>query len=417
MRIAHVSYSDGRAGAYAAAFRLHRALVAAGVDSHMLVAQATRGDPRVHQAHTAPGRARARAALPLDRLPARLAGAADFSPGWAPTGLPARVAALGPDVVHLHWVAGAAAVGDLPRFGRPLVWTLHDMWPFTGGCHYSGGCARFVDGCGRCPVLGSRRWADLSRLTWARKARAWENLPLAVAAPSRWMADLAARSALFAGRPIVTIHNGLDLATFHPGDRAAARARLGIPPERALLLFGAMRADADPRKGYDLLAAALALLAAQGWGDRLALATFGAAGAAPVAGLPHHALGQIEDDAALAAAYAAADLFVAPSREDNLPNTVAEAAACGLPVAAFAVGGMGDLVEHGASGYLARPRDPDDLAAGVAHILADGPRRAAMGARARALAEARLDARRQARKYLALYESLAEGLPQRRGGR
>lgn len=407
MRIAHVSYSDGRAGAYAAAYRLHRALVDAGADSQMLVAQATRGDARVRLAPTALGRLRARAALPLDRLPARLAGAPDLSPGWAPAGLPARVAALAPDVVHLHWVNGAAAVGDLRRLGRPIVWTLHDMWPFTGGCHYSGGCERFAEGCGRCPLLGARRWADLSRLTWARKARGWAGLPIALAAPSRWIAEQAARSALFAGLPVEVIHNGLDLGAFRPGDRAAARARLGLPADRPLLLFGGMRADADPRKGYDLLVAALGRLAAQGWGERLALATFGSAGAAPAAGLRPHALGQIGDDATLAAAYAAADLFVAPSREDNLPNTVCEAMACGLPVAAFAVGGMPELVEHGASGYLARPLDPDDLAAGIAAILADDGRRVAMGARARRLAEQRLDAGRQAGRYLKLYGRLA----------
>lgn len=406
MRIAHISYSDGRAGAYAAAYRLHRALVGLGADSHMLVSQATRGDERVHLAPAPLGRVLARAALPLDQLPARIAGAAGFSPGWASAGLPARLDALRPDVAHLHWTIGAASVGDLPRIGRPLVWTLHDMWPFTGGCHYSGDCERFVEGCGRCPLLGARRWADLSRLTWARKRRAWAGLKIALVAPSRWMAEQAARSALFAGRPIEVIAYSLDLGVYRPGDRLAARARLGLPPDQRLLLFGGMRADADPRKGYDLLVGALERLVAQGRGADLALATFGSEAAAPVAGLRSYALGRLNDDAALATAYAAADLFVAPSREDNLPNTVCEAMACGLPVAAFAVGGLPELVEHGASGYLARPFDIDDLAAGIAQIMADDRLRATMGQRARALAEERLDAARQARRYLELYERL-----------
>ena len=144
--------------------------------------------------------------------------------------------------------------------GKPVVWRLSDTWPFTGGCHYPGDCRRYEERCGRCPQLGSRHDRDVTRQGWSARARAYADLDLTVAAPSRWIADCAGASSLFARRPIEVIPTGVDTGLFRPMDRAAARSTLGLPPDRDLILFDAPGATDDPRKGYAQLLAALRAL-------------------------------------------------------------------------------------------------------------------------------------------------------------
>ncbi|NJN18010.1 MAG: glycosyltransferase [Oscillochloris sp.] len=271
---------------------MHRALRAADADSWMLTAQATRGDERVI---TPRGLRRLwqRAALPIDQLPGRLAGAVGFTSGWTPAGLPGRVAALGAEIVHLHWTVGMAAVHELPQLRRPLVWTLHDLWPLTGGCHYPGTCAGFTAACGHCPLLRGDYAHDLSWRIRRHKAGYWADVPLAFVAPSRWMAEQIRRSSLFGGHQVSVIPYGFDLQVFRPQVRAAARAHLGLPPERKIVLFGAIRAEADPRKGFDLLQAAVAHLAHNAAADTIDLALFGSHAPPPELGLPVHNFGPI----------------------------------------------------------------------------------------------------------------------------
>src|SRR5262249_8470788 len=155
-----------------------------------------------------------------------------------PDRLQARAAALRADVLHLAWVAdGFLRVETLPRLRAPLVWTLHDSWAFTGGCHVPYECLRYRERCGRCPALGSRGERDLSRRVGERKERGWGPLDLTVVAPSRWLAEAARSSALFRGRRVEVIRNGLDLERFHPGDVSAARCTLGLPLDKRVLLF------------------------------------------------------------------------------------------------------------------------------------------------------------------------------------
>ena len=410
-----LSHSDA-GGAGRAAYRLLRGLRAQGVRAQMAALESVTGDPAVQRPRTRFGRVTSRMRSSVDRLPLALAMRAPrpmFSPAWLPERLAHRVRQSAPEVVHLHWVSGGMLrIESLARLGRPLIWTMHDMWTFTGGCHYDDGCGRYVEACGRCPVLGSSRQADLSRWVMRRKRRAWRAVPITLVAPSRWLAEQASASSLFRDRPVRVIPNGLDLERFQPVDPGLARRLLGLPPDRSYLLFGALDPGGERRKGLGLLQAALQRLAGSGWGDRLDLLVVGAmAPAVPLdLRLRTHFLGALRDELSMALALAAADVVVVPSTQENLPNMAVEAFACGRPCVGFAVGGLPDIVEDGASGRLAPPFDTGELAAAIAWVVQDEGRRRALGRAARRKAEQTFDLRLVARRYVDLYAEVLDGM-------
>lgn len=410
MRIVHLSTYDEYGGAGIAATRLHRALCAAGADSRMLVRQRRSADATIAQ----PGGRWSRLWLKLQRRCDRLAlagivpPARGFSVGWV--GGPAIRAAgsLAPDIVHAHWIADGFVQPDaLARLRVPVVWTMHDLWAFTGGCHYPGSCERFTSQCGSCPALHSGRDADLSRSGWRRRQQLYARKAVTVVAPSRWMADCARRSALLSGADIRVIPNGVDPERFAPADRSAARQALGLPIDRTILLAGAVQLRDDPRKGYAALVEAMRQLAREGLRERVELAVFGGFAPAIVElnGIRVRALGPLQGDVALARAYAAADLFVLPSAEDNLPNTVMEAMATGLPVLAHAVGGLTDLIDDGENGALVAPAG-GALGRAITRLVADPGRLAAWGRAARDKAVRKFTAVRCAEAHRTLYEEL-----------
>ena len=301
------------------------------------------------------------------------------------------------DLVHLHWLGdGTLSIEEIGRLPMPLVWTLHDQWAFCGAEHYTspplpGETAssdeRFADGYSPAHEAGP----DLNRRTWLRKRRAWRR-PIHVVCPSHWLADCARRSTLMAHWPITVIPNPIDLTVWAPCEQAQARALLGLPADRPLVLFGAMGGSADPRKGADLLLEALQCLRRQVAGtplQQLELVVFGQSRPAepPDLGFPIHYSGHLHDDISLRLLYAAADVFVISSRQDNLPNTGLEAHACGTPVVAFATGGLVDIVDDRVTGALAEPFDPLSLAAAIRWVLEDPQRRRQLGIAARKRAE------------------------------
>ena len=407
-----LSYSDS-GGAGRAAYRLLQGLRGEDVRVRMLALDAVTGDPAVRGPQTRLGRFAGLLRSSLDRLPLGLVVRGPrplFSPAWLPERLVRRIGRDAPAAVHLHWVSGAMLrIESLARIGRPLIWTLHDMWAFTGGCHYDDGCGRYVAACGRCPLLGSSRRRDLSSWVLRRKRRAWRGVPITLVAPSRWLADRASASSLFRERPVRVIPNGLDLELFQPVDPDLARRLLRLPSDRSYLLFGALDPAGERRKGFGLLQAALQRLAAAGWRERLDLLVVGAAApAVPLdLGLRAHYLGVLRDELSMALALAAADVVVVPSIQDNLPNMALEALACGRPCVGFAVGGMPEIVDDGVNGRLARPADVDDLATSIAWVLDDEERRRALAAAARRKAEQAFDLRVAARRYADLYREVA----------
>jgi glycosyltransferase involved in cell wall biosynthesis len=410
MKVLILNESDLDGGAARAAYRLHRGLQQIAVRSQMSVRAKSSGDRTVAVQNTM----LTKLGPPMDGLPLRFyrdRSSAMFSTQWFPDRAIASVASFDPDVVNLHWICnGYLSIQTLPKVNKPLVWTVHDMWPLTGGCHYTGDCRRYLDSCGACPQLKSDRAQDLSSWIWRCKANAWRGLDLTMASPSRWMAEQIRASALFREVPIEVIPNGLDLQCYRPREQAVVRDLLNLPTDRYLILFGAGGGTSDPRKGFALLQAALQRLARTEWGTRIQLIVFGSSEPEPPPelGFPAQYLGKLNDDLSLALVYAAADVFVAPSVQENLSNTVLEAIACGTPCAAFDIGGMPDLIEHRQSGYLAKPYEAEDLAQGIVWILEDAERHRRLGERAREKAEQEFSEGLQARRYRALFDRLSD---------
>lgn len=329
-----------------------------------------------------------------------------------PSGLHRAINASDAEVVNLHWVGEETlSVSEIGAIRKPLVWTLHDMWPFCGAEHYAGddAHARWRSGYER-REAGSGA-LDIDRWVWRRKQKAWRRCQLV--APSRWLADCARASALMHDWPVTVVPNPLDTDVFRPVSAPQARAEWDLPPDMPVVLFGAAGGTRDARKGWDLLVAALEILASRG--RPLACVVIGAS--EPLGSqrlrLPVRWLGHIDRDDRLAQAYAAADVTVVPSRQDNLPQTATEAQACGCPVVAFGTSGLPDTVEHGATGYLAEPFVPAELARGIEWVLAEPERKRRLQAQARERAVRLWSPAVVARRYVELY---AEAI-QASGGR
>jgi glycosyltransferase involved in cell wall biosynthesis len=414
MKILLLSIADGGGGAARAAYRLHQGLRLGDVDSQMLVQTAVNGDRTVlaPQDKWAKGFAQLRPAL--NSLPLRLYPKSDaktYSLQCLPDRLFKRVTALKPELINLHWICdGFLSIESLSRFHKPLVWTFHDMWPFTGGCHYSGNCDRYLHNCGNCPQLNSARQCDGSAWVWHRKEKGWKTLNLTIVAPSQWLASCARSSSLFKDFRVDVIPYGLNTDIYKPVHRSIARNILNLPQGKQLILFGAIQATSDRRKGFHLLQPALQRLRQLHENEDIQIVVIGASlPSQPVnLGFKTHYLGTLKDDYSLALAYAAADVFVAPSVQDNLPNTVLEAIACGTPCVAFNIGGMPDLIEHEQNGYLARPFEIEDFAQGIKWVLGDRERWQKLSESARAKAEQEFTLELQANRYRDLFYERVE---------
>jgi glycosyltransferase involved in cell wall biosynthesis len=315
------------------------------------------------------------------------------------------------DVINLHWVADFVQVallfsGISPRV--PVFWKLDDMNAFTGGCHFDHDCGKHVQGCGACPQLGSNAPADLSHQIWSRKKNAYASLTpdrLHIVALNEWMANKVRQSPLLGRFSVTVIPNGLNTDTFAPRDTGAARDGLGLPREAKIVLFAA-DSLANRRKGFAFLLDAIRGLNGI---ENLVLLSAGRGKPHLESNIRHVHLGHVENDQQLSQVYSAADLFVMASLQDNQPNTVLEAMACGTPVVGFDVGGVPEMVRPGITGMLARPADAKALRTAIADLLRCAERRAAMGAACRrtVMEEYRLET--QSQRYVELYQSALHG--------
>ena len=413
-RVLHLAQSDSEGGANKAAFRLHKTLLSLGVPSKFHAGRILRNDVT-----SAPARAMSMEAtrvaafvnaLPLKLYPNRRR-MAPFSPSVLSYGRVDQKLLAEAEIICTHWIAGGfLRPSQLAQLGKPIIWRLSDLWPFTGGCHYPGECRGFIKACGTCPILGSARDVDLSRFGFRQRERAYANVNLTIVAPSRWIAEEACRSHLFANRRIEHIPTGVDLSVFQPRDRTAARSRFGLPEQSAVVLFGALGALDDPRKGFPAFVECIERLKAPCPGD-VAVAVFGGGNSeAPrvIGEVPVHNLGRIDSEEALASLYSAADVLVAPFGDDNLPNVVLEALACAVPVVAFAVGGIPDAIVSEENGFLAPKGNIEVLALQVTSILSNAGLQGALRQGARRMAEKRFDLRGCASAYLRLFEELAK---------
>lgn len=366
-----LSSFDRLGGAAIAANRLHKALLGSGYPSRMLVARSLSTASETNEALGRLGGLWFRGMAILHRkLQARMGvDSQKFQPGWPMA--PGMVSYTPEEILHAHWIAdGFVSLDRLRRVRNPLVVTLHDMWHFTGGCHYDAGCGGYRDGCGSCPMLPENRH-ELARRGFRAKQRLASTKHPVVTSPSKWLADLARSSAIFSGMDVRVIPNVLDLDVFRPRSQAEARQVLGLPMEKKIIAFGAL-STADPRKGWRHLQAALGRLGADR-SDLLALVMGHSAPAgADSLGMEVRWTGGLTSEQTIASNLAAADVFVAPSEQENYPNTIAEALSCGIPCVGFRIGGIPEMIEDGRTGALADPFSPESLAEALRSCLNGG---------------------------------------------
>ena len=408
MRIIHVCYHDIRGGAALAARRLHLELLRTGHESRFMLVEQS-GD--TEQAIRLPAlfRSRCRIEQRLEALAFRHANRNRLTPqslNLFPTSIAARINRENPDVVNLHWINGASsAIWDLPRIHAPVVWTLHDTWPYCATEHYhDNNDLRFVTGY-REPAPNGNFWQPL---VWKCKRKNWNGWTPEIVAPSNWIAGEAQSSELMHRLPITPIANGVDLAVFRPSDRLKARQTLRLPPDARIILFGAYNA-ADRNKGGPELTAALRRLSRR-FSEPLLLLAVGSNTEMPDFGIPAVFTGRLDTEQQMATAYAAADATVLASKYDNLPNILVESLACGIPAAAFATGGIPEIMEDRVSGALAEPFQPESLADALAWIL-EHPHPEQLASAARHRAESCFDIRDCARRYSGLYAGLRQRFP------
>lgn len=324
------------------------------------------------------------------------------------------------DVLHLHWVSmfqSIPTIQALAALQKPMVWTLHDCSAFTGGCHYPAGCDRaqihHANPCHACPQLTYNPF-DLPARILQDKLDAWANIPITVVTPSQWLADCARQSWLFQDKRVEVIPYGLETDIFRPIPKIEAKQTLGLPEGAIAILLGANDGN-EQRKGFSYLFAALQRCleneAFRGLVDtgRITLLSFGEPSAdLDALPVPIRSFGQVASDQRLCQIYSAADLFVLPSLEDNLPNTMLEAMSCGTPVLGFAAGGIPDAVIPGKTGELVPTGDVDALAAALLDLAFATDKRHILGQTARHHAETHYPLTLQADRYRALYEELCE---------
>lgn len=376
MKILLVGESDSYGGAARATYRLHRSLLGASFDSTMLVQQKKRLD----DLHIIGPRGIIKKALSvinphLDQIPLRFVSQdvnVFFSTGWLNFGLLKEIIKdFSPDIVHLNWICkGAISVSDLAKLNIPVVWTLHDTWPFTGGCHTVGQCEKYQSKCGECPALNSSNSTDLSTLLFHRKKQAYNNIKnMTIVGVSRWISELARTSSLLGNRKIATIPNTIDTKSYKPLPKSWAKSILNIDPKRKLVLFGGMSSLYDRNKGFQELFLSLEQLSKTV--QDFVLVVFGSAEPESniSAAFEIVYLGHLYDDISLQIAYSAADVVVVPSKQESFGQTASEAMSCGTPVVAFATTGLLDIVDHKINGYLATPNDICDLALGIEWVL------------------------------------------------
>ncbi|MBC5632688.1 glycosyltransferase family 4 protein [Parabacteroides hominis] len=309
------------------------------------------------------------------------------------------------DIIHFHWInQGFLSLKDieaLVKLNKPIVWTMHDMWPCTSICHHARDCEKFQTGCESCFFLKSKG-KDLSTSVFDKKLSLYKDANITFVGCSRWLSGRAKKSYLLQDKTVLSIPNPIDTEVYHPMDQGTARELLGLPSGKKLLLFGALNVT-DKRKGIDYLIAALRKIEKQD----VELVVFGQVkddirGLFPV---PIHSMGYLSDESKIVALYNAVDIFITSSLEENLPNTIMESMACGTPCVGFEIGGIPEMIDHKINGYVTNYKDANDLANGIQWVLEHGDRQALSDACVKKVQENYTD-EVIAGKYLALYQNI-----------
>lgn len=311
------------------------------------------------------------------------------------------------DIIHLHWInQGFLSLKDieaLVKLNKPIVWTMHDMWPCTGICHHARDCEKFQTGCQSCFFLKSKG-KDLSTSVFDKKLSLYKDANITFVGCSRWLSGRAKKSYLLQDKTVLSIPNPIDTEVYHPMGQGTARELLGLPSGKKLLLFGALNVT-DKRKGIDYLIAALRKIEK----PDVELVVFGQVkddirGLFPV---PIHSMGYLSDESKIVTLYNAVDIFITSSLEENLPNTIMESMACGTPCVGFEIGGIPEMIDHKINGYVTNYKDANDLANGIQWVLEHGDRQALSDACVKKV-QGNYTEKVVAKQYMALYKKLLQ---------
>jgi glycosyltransferase involved in cell wall biosynthesis len=405
IKVVHLVAGNLNGGAARGAYWLHKGLLDLGVDSRIITNYKDNlNDPNIITlASTKFKRLIALGANNLDTVLLKLwpkRNGRIFSTGFGGLNFKSNQFYQDADIVHLHWINGLVKTKAIKNLGKPAVWSVRDMWPVTGGCHYSMDCDRYKIGCGSCPQLGSTKKIDLTSLIARLKRGSYKNIhPVGI---SDWVTSVIDESFVFCGNKAITIANNIDCSVFFPVPQKIARELLGINTEKKIILIGSTNLR-DFYKGFSVFFESLNELNP----EKYCLCVFGKPDIPTLeaTGFEYKVLGYLFDDISLRLAYSAADVFVAPSIQEAFGKTLAEALSCGTPVVCFDATGPASIVEHKIDGYKATPFKPESLADGIKWILHDG-NYGLLSVTARENALKKFDSAVAARKYLNLYSEL-----------
>lgn len=404
MKILILSASDIDGGAARAAYRLHTSLLDAGVTSQMLVKEKHTIDPTVLCISNSSIEKGINALRPLiDRIRVKSYKPISlFSQSWIGfNGISKQINRINPDIVHLHWICGGLIrIEDIAKIKARIIWNCHDMWPFTGGCHYDMHCEGYKTGCGNCKILENRKKNDLSRVVFRRKLATYRKMKeLVVVGSSKWISTCARESRLFADNKVVTLKNCINTKLFKPVDKNTSRDLFNIPKNKKVILLSAMNVMGDTRKGARELFEAVNGLNIEG-----VIVVIAGSEKSQVYDVkyPLYHIEPLKDEVSLSLMYNIADVLVVPSLQENLANSIAEGMSCGIPVVAFNIGGNPDLIEHKINGYLTKDFSTKDLAFGIEWVLShENYSKLSIGAR-----EKILNNDNTVKKYIKTYKEL-----------
>ncbi|TYO98358.1 glycosyltransferase involved in cell wall biosynthesis [Geothermobacter ehrlichii] len=410
MKIVHLNSSECHGGAARAALRIHSGLIECDIASKIVVKNKVIPDEPICSTNNPFVKFYNLATNKIDNVPVCISARnrlGKFSIGWIGNSINKSYIADA-DIINVHWITdGFLSINQLAKIDKPIVWVLHDMWPFTGGCHYDNFCGKFSSTCGRCPVLNSNSKFDLSYWNQKRKIKILGSLKIHVVAVSGWIARKARESSLFGRHNITVIPNCVDTTVFKPIDKKVSRKAWNLPEKKKLILFGAVNATVDKRKGYEHLKCATDLLREKGLND-FELVIFGRSSTDEPLNVRTkiHDVGFVKDDVSLACLYSAADVMVVPSLQEAFGLTALEALSCGTPVVCFKDTGVEDIVEHRETGYIARAFDEEDLAIGIVWGLEKNYNQQGGWNKSSVRAKEKFETKIIAKKYIELYESI-----------